>query len=145
MKVASILQAKGTRLVTMRPSQTIAAVVRRLRSEGIGAIILSEDGQRMLGMISEREIVHSLAVHGTELLDLPASELMLRSVVTCGPDDSVRAVMAAMTRHRVRHIPVMEDGRLRGIVSIGDVVKHRLDEVESETRVLRDAYIAGHR
>ncbi len=142
MKVASILKAKGASVATTPPDATVSAVVWDLRLKGIGALVVSEDGTTVLGLISERDIVHALAEHGARLLGLRVSQLMIRSVVTCTPDDSITTVMALMTRHRVRHIPVVENGRLRGIVSIGDVVKHRLDELEMEANIIREAYIA---
>ncbi len=109
---------------------------------GIGSLIDTEDGNTVEGLISERDIVRGLETHGPELLDLRVSEVMTRPVVTCGPDDTVHAAMNKMTRCRVRHLPVVDAGRLYGIISIGDVVKHRLDELEMETNVLRDAFIS---
>lgn len=142
MKVASILKAKGTSVATTRPDVTISTVVWELRSKNIGALVVSEDGSTLLGMISERDIAHGLVEHGAKLLGMRASQLMTKPVVTCTPEDSITTVMALMTRYRVRHIPVVEGGKLRGIVSIGDVVKHRLDELEMEANVIREAYIA---
>jgi CBS domain-containing protein len=131
-------------VATVRPEATIGAVVRELTAKAIGAVVVSEDGATALGLVSERDIVRALGVYGTRTLDLHASDLMERRPVTCQPGDSVTRLMADMTRHRVRHIPVVEDGRLRGIVSIGDVVKHRLDELETEANILREAFIARH-
>ncbi len=144
MKVASILKAKGERVATTSPDTMISMVVWELRSKGIGALVVSQDGTTTLGLISERDIVHGLAEHGPRLLGMPTSQVMTKSVVTCTPEDSITNVMAQMTRHRVRHIPVVEGGKLRGIVSIGDAVKHRLDELELEANVLREAYITRH-
>ena len=144
MKVASILKAKGESVATTLPDTTISTVVWELRSRGIGALVVSHDGTTFLGLISERDIVHGLAEHRAGLLGMRASQVMTKSVVTCTPEDSVTSVMAQMTRHRVRQIPVVEGEKLRGIVSIGDVVKHRLDELELETNVLREAYITRH-
>jgi CBS domain-containing protein len=143
MKVREILKGKGSRVVTVAPHSSIHDLARRLRLEGIGAAVVSKDGQRVDGIVSEREIVRSLAEHGTRLLDKPVSDIMLAGVVTCKAEDSVKEVMRRMTRHRVRHLPVVEDGKLAGIVSIGDVVKSRLDEMELEANVLRD-YIVAH-
>jgi len=142
MKVASILKSKGNAVVTMRPESPIAPVIQRLRLERIGAIVISSDGETIEGIVSERDIVYGLAERGAELLTLRASDVMSRDVVTCAPDDQIRQLMARMTHSRVRHVPVLEHGRLRGIVSIGDVVKNRLEEVELEATVLRDAYIS---
>lgn len=144
MKVESILKSKGSMVMTTRPAAKIATVVTKMRLEKVGALVVSDDGVRVLGLISERDIVHGLAEHGAELLDLSVAELMTRGGPTCAPADSVRKVMADMTQRRVRHLPVLENGRLGGIVSIGDVVKNRLEEVELEANVLRDAYLASH-
>lgn len=144
MKVESILKSKGSKVMTTRPAAKIATVVTKMRLEKVGALVVSDDGVRVLGLISERDIVHGLAEHGAELLDLSVAELMTRGGPTCAPADSVRKVMADMTQRRVRHLPVLENGRLGGIVSIGDVVKNRLEEVELEANVLRDAYLASH-
>lgn len=141
MKVASILNAKGKNVATTLPDTTMSTIVWELRSKGIGALVVSQDGTTILGLISERDIVHGLTEHGARLLSMRASQVMTTSVVTCTPEDSSTNVMAQMTRHRVRHIPVIEGGKLRGIVSIGDLVKHRLDELELEANVLRQAYI----
>lgn len=141
MKVASILKVKGTTVVTTPPRTSVAASARLLRDERIGALVVSEH-DTVLGIITERDIVQGLADRGPSLLDLPVSLVMTRAPVTCTPDDDIQAVMRQMTRLRVRHLPVMVGGRLRGIVSIGDVVKHRLDELELETNVLRDAFLA---
>lgn len=143
MKVKEILKSKGTRVVTVRPHSTVDALAHRLRLEGIGAAVVSEDGDRVDGIVSERDIVRGLAEHGPRLLDLPVSNIMASSVVTCTPEDSVKEVMRRMTIRRVRHLPVVEGGKLAGIVSIGDVVKNRLDEIELEANVLRD-YIVAH-
>jgi len=144
MNVASILKAKGESVATTLPDTTISTIVWELRSRGIGALVVSQDGTTFLGLISERDIVHGLTEHGAGLLGMRASQVMTKPVVTCGPEDSVTRVMAQMTRHRVRQIPVVEGGKLRGIVSIGDVVKHRVDELELEANVLREAYITRH-
>ena len=141
MTVAAILKEKGYGVVTTPPDTTLSTAVWEIRTRGIGALVVSGDGSGVLGLISERDIVHALAEHGAALLGMRVSEVMTRAVVTCTPADTVTKVMAQMTRHRVRHIPVIEDGRLHGIVSIGDVVKHRLDELELEANVLREAFI----
>ncbi len=142
MKVASILKAKGTSVETAFPGTTIGEAARLLRDKNIGALVVSEDGSTVLGLISERDIVHGLAVYGARVSDLRVSDLMARRVVTCVPDESDTRVMAQMTHYRVRHVPVVESGKLNGIISIGDVVKHRLDELETEANILRDAFLA---
>ena len=141
MDVERILRSKGATVVTIRPDATVADLVHGLREAKIGAMVVSEDGWHVDGIVSERDVVRGLAERGPGVLDLTVSEVMTRDVATCSPHDSVKAVMAEMTLRRVRHLPVVLDGTLRGIVSIGDVVKNRLDEMETETGVLRDAYI----
>jgi CBS domain-containing protein len=143
MKVASILKAKGTHVETIPPATTVYTAVWNLKLHGIGALVVSEDGVTVQGVISERDIVTGLTEHGHQLLGLPVSRVMT-APVTCAAHDSVTAAMALMTRRRVRHLLVIEDGRLGGIVSIGDVVKHRLDELELEANVLREALMASH-
>jgi CBS domain-containing protein len=144
MNVASILKAKGSNIVTVRPGASIASAIQELTAKGIGALVVSEDDHSVLGLISERDIVQALARFGVLRFDLRVSDVMMRQVVTCRPDDSVTKVMELMTRHRVRHLPVVADRQLRGIVSIGDVVKHRLDALETEASILREAFIARH-
>ena len=142
MKVESMLAAKGDKVVTARPDATVATIIRMLKLEGIGALVVSEDGEKILGIISERDVVRALVDHGGEVLKVRVAELMTHSVKTCTPDANIKDVMAEMTRSRVRHLPVVRDGKLSGIISIGDVVKNRLEELETETSVLRD-YIVG--
>ena len=144
MKVSDILQSKGNAVATVRPEATISTVVHRLRLERIGALVVSEDGVKVNGIISERDVVNGLAEEGGGLLDRHVDHLMTRAVKTCGREANLRDVMTLMTNRRIRHLPVVEDGRLIGIISIGDVVKSRLQEVEMEAGVLRDAYIASH-
>jgi CBS domain-containing protein len=142
MNVETILRSKGRTVATIRPNETIGAAVGELISRNIGALVVSEDGESVDGIISERDIVHALADHGADLLSRSVGEVMTRRVITCDPSDSVEKLMAEMTNRRIRHFPVVQDGRLCGIVSIGDVVKNRLDEVEYEARSLR-SFIAG--
>ena len=142
MKVETMLAAKGDKVVTSRPDATVATAIRMLKLEGIGALVVSEDGEKILGILSERDVVRALVDHGGEVLKVRVAELMTRSVKTCTLDANIKDVMAEMTRSRVRHLPVVRDGKLCGIISIGDVVKNRLDELETETSVLRD-YIVG--
>ena len=144
MSVESILKAKGAHVETTRPDTTLYTVLWDLKLKGIGALVVSEDGTTVLGLISERDIVRGLAEHGAKLLSLPVSQLVTAPVVTCTPRESITAVMARMTRHRARHLPVVDGGQLCGIVSIGDVVKHRLDELEQEGNILRESLIVRH-
>jgi CBS domain-containing protein len=142
MDVASILKSKGKNVITGRPDAKIATIVHKLKDGKIGALVVSEDNIKVQGIISERDIVRGLADHGLYLLDMRVDELMTREVFTCAPTDQISKLMAQMTERRIRHLPVMENGALCGIVSIGDVVKVRLDEIEYEAKALRD-YISG--
>jgi CBS domain-containing protein len=143
MKVDTILKGKGRVVETIRPSRTIAVAVEHMRRAKIGALVVSEDGSSVVGILSERDVARGLAEHGAAILNMAVRDLMTRKVTTCGPDDSITRLMALMTSQRIRHIPVVDaDGQLAGIISIGDVVKNRLQELELETAVLRDAYIA---
>lgn len=142
MKVEELLRSKGATVVTVRPHETIDALVHRFKLEKIGAVVVSSDGNAIEGMISERDVVRGLAEHGTALLTRRVSDEMTPNVVTCALDDTVKDVMRMMTLHRIRHLPVAKDGKLAGIISIGDVVKSRLDDMEMEANVLRDYIIA---
>ncbi len=138
MDVASILRTKGASVATVPPEATIADVAAKLKEKKIGALVVSDDGVKVLGIISERDILRGVADHRLDLLDKRADELMTAEVLTCTPNDTTGDLMAVMTERRIRHIPVTEDGALCGIVSIGDVVKDRLDEIEREANALRD-------
>ena len=142
MNVETILRNKGNWVATIRPDAMIAEAVDTLRRERIGAIVVSEDGNSVDSILSERDIVIALADEGTDLLSRKVDEIMTRNVATCDPGDTVGELMAEMTSRRIRHFPVVADGRLCGIVSIGDLVKNRLDEVEFEAKSLR-SFIAG--
>jgi CBS domain-containing protein len=142
--VRDVLKSKGSEVETTPPDDSIVMVVHRLTMLGIGALVVSGDGERVDGVISERDLVRGLARHGARLLDLRVRDVMSRAVPVCRPDDTIKHVMAEMTRTRSRHLPVVDGERLCGLISIGDVVKNRLEEVELEATVLRDAYIAGH-
>jgi CBS domain-containing protein len=144
MNVTSILKVKGAQVTTVGPDVTVLAIIRELTAKSIGAVVVSEDGVGLLGLVAERDIVRALGIYGARTLELRASDIMVRRPVTCRPEDGLTRVMSEMTRERVRHLPVVEDGRLRGLVSIGDVVKHRLDELETEANILREAFIGRH-
>jgi CBS domain-containing protein len=143
MNVETILRRKGNGVSTVAPQATIAEAVATLQRERVGALVVSRDDLKVDGIISERDVIHGLARLGTRLLDTKVEELMTRRVFTCTPADSVAELMAEMTERRIRHIPVMRDGALAGIVSIGDVVKTRLDEMEYETSSLRSFIVGG--
>lgn len=142
MSIQSILDHKGGKVVTIPPDTRVGTAALRLRLEQIGAIVITGEGLKIEGILSERDIVHGLTEHGAEVIDLPVSALMSHNVRTCRPDAEIRDVMRLMTQHRIRHVPVAENGVLRGIVSIGDVVKSRLEDMELETNILRDYAVA---
>lgn len=142
MKVRSILGGKGREVVTIRSDADLLTAAQHLRNKGIGAVVVSEDGVHLDGLVSERDIVVSWAEHPDLLPHRKVRDVMHRSPATCSPDDDLKAVEATMTRHRQRQVPVLEHGRLVGVVSLGDVVRHRLDEADLELRVLRDLSIA---
>jgi CBS domain-containing protein len=143
MTIESILRHKGTDVATITPEASIKSAADWLHARNIGALVVTS-GNAMLGLVSEREIVHAFSRYGEAAASMPVKEIMRYGVITVSPDDTLDRVMTLMTRHRARHMPVLRDGKLAGIVSIGDVVKHRLDDLELETKVLRDAYIASH-
>ncbi|MBV9555049.1 MAG: CBS domain-containing protein [Alphaproteobacteria bacterium] len=142
MNVQAILRSKGRSVVTIHPDASVERAIAVLRRRGIGALVVSEDGERVVGILSERDLVEAMGRYGGELLGVSVAEVMSCPVVTCAPDDSVADLMAEMTSRRMRHFPVMQDGRLCGIVSIGDLVKSRLDEIEYEAHSMR-SFIAG--
>ena len=144
MHISDILNAKGTEVIATGPAETVAATARLLNYQRIGAVLVRDAKDNVVGVISERDIIRGIAVNGARALDMEVRELMTSEVVSCKPTDTISEVMRVMTTRRFRHLPVMEDGALKGMISIGDVVKHRLDESELETRVLRDYVIASH-
>ena len=142
MNVHMILRNKGKSVVTIHPDATVERAVAVLRLRGIGALVVSDDGENVAGIVSERDIVDALGRYGSDLSAVSVAEVMTCPVVTCEPSDSVADLMAEMTSRRIRHFPVVDDGRLVGIVSIGDLVKSRLDEIEYEAHSMRE-FIAG--
>jgi CBS domain-containing protein len=144
VNVNEILAAKGSTVATIEPGASLADAASSLRSHGIGALIVSVDGDTIDGILSERDVVRSLDAHGSSALGRVVSTAMSKDVVTCAPGDTVDQLMAMMSDRRFRHLPVTdEDGSLVGIISIGDVVKARLGQLESENDQLYD-YIQGH-
>jgi CBS domain-containing protein len=137
VKVSDILAAKGPRVVTVRPSETIGALSQRLRENHIGAAVVSANGQAVDGVISERDIAYAVAIHQADLHTLPVSQLMTRTVITCAPHESVANVASTMRARNIRHIPVEEEGRLVGMVSIRDVLNYRTDDLQQQTNLLR--------
>ena len=140
MKVENILQSKGWAVETISSGASVAQAIHRLTSAGIGALVVSDGGETVDGILTERDVVWALSRQGANLLDLSVAECMTRGSPVCTPETTVQEAMGEMTRRRQRHLPVVKDGKLCGLISLGDVVKHRLDELELEANVLRDAY-----
>lgn len=138
MIVKTILSTKGSDVVTIEPTATLADASRLLAEQRIGAAVVTGAGQRIVGIVSERDIVRALAAHGQKALALPLTEVMTRKVVTCTCAETISGLMEQMTGGKFRHIPVVEDDRLVGIISIGDVVKMRVLEMEHEQNAMRD-------
>lgn len=138
MLIAEILRDKGHEVATVRPSDTLTSVVAALKHHGVGALVVSSDGATIEGIVSERDVVRALAGHGATVMDLPVSEYMTANVFTCTPASRTEELMALMTQKRIRHIPVENEGSLVGIVSIGDVVRVRLQELKEEAALLEE-------
>jgi CBS domain-containing protein len=139
MRISDVLRSKGDAVATITPQTSVAGLLTELAVHNIGAmVVVDADGLR--GIVSERDVVRGLHDAGPDLLRRPVSDIMTTVLATCSPDDSVDSLSALMTTNRVRHVPVLADGRLAGIVSIGDVVKTRMEELESEQQQLQ-AYI----
>ena len=141
MHVASILKVKGYAVETVRADANLMSVAGRLADKRIGAVVVTDRSGKVAGIVSERDIVQALAKEGASCLDWPVAEIMTREVLTCTEDDTIDELMSRMTMRRCRHLPVIASGRLAGIISIGDVVKHHIAEVEMEAMAMRD-YIA---
>ncbi|HEY7665539.1 MAG TPA: CBS domain-containing protein [Xanthobacteraceae bacterium] len=138
MTVKAILAAKGGAIISIEPTATLESAARKLSEHKIGALVVLGPDRRVIGILSERDIVRSLADEGADALAKPLAQVMTRKVVTCGQSDTVGVLMERMTTGKFRHVPVVEQDQLVGIVSIGDVVKHRLHEMERESAALRD-------
>jgi CBS domain-containing protein len=141
MTVARILAGKGRHVATVAPEQTLHEVSVLLSTQGIGALVVTDHDGRVVGIISERDVVRALAKRGPQALGDMVEGHMTERVVTAGEGATINALMQKMTSGRFRHVPIVEGGRLRGLISIGDVVNHRLMEFEAEQRALKD-YIA---
>lgn len=136
-KVSDVLKKKGDRVVTVSPQQSVASLVDVLTKNRVGAVpVVSQDG-RLVGIVSERDIIRGISEHAEGLLTLSAEQLMTRDVKTCSPDDRLVDLMQVMTVQRFRHLPVVQNDALCGIVSIGDVVKQRLEEIQFEVESLQ--------
>jgi CBS domain-containing protein len=138
MNVKEILAVKGRDVVTIDPNANLATAVKILAERRIGAVVATGPEGRIVGILSERDIVTELATRGSGALETKISEVMTRKVITCSASDTISSIMERMTEGKFRHVPVVEQGRLSGIISIGDVVKHRVKEMESEHAALRD-------
>jgi len=139
VKVSDILASKGSTIVCVKPDATVSELSGVLREQRIGAAVVSRDGQALDGVISERDIAYGLSIHNAELHALPVSALMTRTVITCHIDDDVALVSSTMLSRRVRHLPVMDGERLVGMVSMRDVLGLRVDELQQQTAMLRQA------
>jgi CBS domain-containing protein len=142
VRIADVLRRKGDQVATIAPEETVTELLDRLAEYRIGALVVSTDGESVDGIVSERDVVRRLQQDGPSALGLQVREIMTAEVHSCRPGDLIDDLMRVMTERRVRHVPVVVDGRLAGIVSIGDVVKHRIDELQSERDHLT-AYITG--
>lgn len=138
MNVKAILAAKGGDIISIEPTATLAAAAQLLSAHRIGAIVIRGAGGRLAGILSERDIVRAVAESGAEALKTPVGQAMTRKVSTCGENDSIADIMERMTSGKFRHLPVLRDGELIGVVSIGDVVKQRVGEIEADADAMRD-------
>jgi CBS domain-containing protein len=138
MRIDAVLRQKGQAVASIRPEASVREALAELGRHGIGALVVSSDGRTPAGMMSERDVVRAVDRSGADILDSPVSSIMSTELQTCSPEDEVETLMAIMTRYRIRHVPVLKDGELAGIVSIGDVVKNRMDELEEDRKALVD-------
>lgn len=143
MHVSTILKEKGTSVFSIKPQASLAEAADLMTSKRIGSVVVTDQTGRLCGILSERDIVRALSTVGLEAMSMPLSDQMTASVHTCTRDETVDRLMELMTERRIRHVPVIEDDRLIGLVSIGDVVKHRLAETEMEARAMRE-YISAN-
>jgi CBS domain-containing protein len=132
MKIADVIRSKGAGVVSIRPDDTVAHLLALLEERKIGAVVVSQDGRDVAGIVSERDVVRHLHRSGADIVGGPVSAIMTSAVTTAGPDDDLEALARVMTEQRIRHLPVIVDGQLHSIVSIGDVVKYRIDSLQSE-------------
>jgi CBS domain-containing protein len=142
MSVSHILKSKGRDVITAKATDKLSSIAQTLATKKIGAIIILSDSGKIEGIISERDVVRCLAAEGARALDVPVSKVMTKGVKTCSDEDSETELMALMTENRIRHLPVVNHGKLNGMISIGDVVKFRIEAIEREAADMK-AYIAG--
>ena len=143
MRIADVLRNKGAEVATVHPEATVSELLTGLADRNIGAMVVVGSAGTIAGIVSERDVVRKLHEFGPDVLGLPVAEIMTSVVATCGMEASVNELSELMTENRVRHIPVVVDGRLAGIVSIGDVVKTRMEELETEQQHLQDYITQG--
>jgi CBS domain-containing protein len=143
MFVSDILTQKGGLVFTVTPSTTVAQIAQQLSTRRIGSVLVMGGHDEVAGIVSERDLVRAVSLHGAAALELEARHVMTREVVTCDPDDSIDHIMETMTQGRFRHVPVVRHGELLGVVSIGDIVKARLEEAHHETEALKAYIVAG--
>ena len=143
MSIQAILDRKGPEVITIHATATVRSAADRMRERSIATLVV-KSGDAITGLISERDIVHAVSRHGERALSMAILDVVTHATITVAPDDTLKHTMSLMTHHRVRHLPVIANGKLVGIVSIGDVVKHRLEDLETDSNILRDAYIAAH-
>ena len=143
MRIADVLRHKGGAVATIRPDATVADLLAGLAENNIGAMVVLDADGGLEGIVSERDVVRQLHVQGPGVLEQPVSKIMTSVIATCSKADSIDAISALMTKNRVRHVPVVENDRLIGIVSIGDVVKNRIDELEAEHAQLQSYITQG--
>ncbi len=132
MKISDVMRSKGSAVVTVSPRESVRTLLDLLAQHNIGAVVVSSDGREVTGIVSERDVVRRLQAHGSDALALPVADIMTTEVYTCQPDDDLAETAGSMTEHRIRHLPVLVDGHLVGIVSIGDIVKNRIDQLQAE-------------
>jgi CBS domain-containing protein len=143
MSIQILLDRKGGEVFTTDPTTTVRTAAQLMRAHGVAALVV-KSADVISGLMSERDIVHAISQHGERALSMAVLDVMTRNAVTVTPSDTVKRAMTLMTNHRLRHLTVIAEGKLVGIVSIGDVVKYRLEDLETESSVMRDAYIAAH-
>ena len=142
MCIQTIVDRNRAEIVTVSPTDTVKSAADRMRAHDIAALVV-KSGVAITGLISDREIVHAASRHGEGALYMAVLEIVTHPTITIAPDDTLKRAMSLMTRHRVRHLPAIANGDLVGIVRIGDVVKHRLEDLETESNLLRDAYMVA--
>jgi CBS domain-containing protein len=136
MRISDVLHAKGGHVIKIRQTDTVMSAVQRLAEHRIGALLVEDQWMKPVGIFSERDFVNAISHHGAAVLDSSVQQLMSSPIITCNSSDRVDAILATMTTKKIRHLPVIDEGKLLGMISIGDLVKHRLDEKELEASVL---------